>query len=281
VKAGDVELHVAELGPADAPPLLLVHGWPQHWWCWRQVAPELAGDHRVLMPDLRGFGWSDTPRDGYEKEQFASDMLALLDAVGIERAGYIGHDWGGFTGLLLGLRAPERLTGLLVVSIPHVWASRQDQRNPRRLVALAYQGPLSTPLVGERIMRAGLTARVLRAASSPGTFSDDELRVFDEVMRRPERARATVAVYRTFLLHELLPLIRGRYADARLALRARLMMGEDDPIGRGADLRGHERNAPELTVERVPGAGHFLPEERPDVVVERARELFSSTPRAA
>jgi pimeloyl-ACP methyl ester carboxylesterase len=274
-----VELHLAELGPPDAPPLLLVHGWPQHWWCWRRVAPELASDHRVLMPDLRGFGWSDTPRDGYEKEQFASDMLALLDALGIERAGYIGHDWGGFSGQLLALRAPERLTSLLLVSIPHVWASRHDQRNPRRLLAFFYQGPLSTPFVGERLMRGGLTARALKIGSSPGTFSDEELRAFDDVMRQPERARTTVAVYRTFVLRELPAIIRGRYAEARLDLPARLIMGEDDPIGRGADLLGHERNAPGLTVERVPGAGHFLPEERPDVVVERARELFSPTPR--
>ena len=158
-------LHVAELGPPDAPPLLLVHGWPQHWWCWRRVAPELAREHRCLMPDLRGLGWSDTPRDGYEKEQFASDMLALLDALGIERAGYVGHDWGGFSGLLLALRAPERLTGLLLVSIPHVWASRHDQRNPRRLAAFALPG-------------AALDAGGGRAADA----------------RRPHRARAAFGV---------------------------------------------------------------------------------------
>ncbi len=269
-----MRLHLAEAGPEDAPPLLLVHGWPQHWWCWRRVLPELQRDHRCLMPDLRGLGWSDTPREGYEKEQFASDMLALLDALGIERVGYIGHDWGGFSGLLLALRASDRLTGLLLVSIPHVWPSSHDRRNPWRLAAFLYQGPLSTPVLGERLMRAGLTARALRSASSPGSFSNDDIRVFDDVMRQPDRARATVAIYRTFLLRELPRLIRGRYADTRFDLPARLLMGDEDPIGRGADLLGYERNAPRMTVERVPGAGHFLPEERPQLVAERARELF-------
>jgi pimeloyl-ACP methyl ester carboxylesterase len=82
VDVGEVRLHVAELGDDAAPPLLLVHGWPQSWWCWRRVAPLLAADFRVLMVDLRGHGWSDAPAGGYEKERLASDMNCLLDALG-------------------------------------------------------------------------------------------------------------------------------------------------------------------------------------------------------
>lgn len=88
-------MHVALAGPDDGPPLLLVHGWPQHWWEWRHVIPALAERFRVIAPDLRGFGWSEVPAGGYEKEQLASDMLALLDTLGIERVSWIGHDWGG------------------------------------------------------------------------------------------------------------------------------------------------------------------------------------------
>ena len=72
-----------------------------------------------------------------------------------------------------------------------------------------------------------------------------------------------------------MPIVRGRYADARLEMPARLMVGDRDLIVRGADLRGYERNAPRMTVERVAGANHFLPEERPELVAARARELAS------
>src|SRR5690349_14770248 len=105
-----IRLHVAEGGPADAPPVLLLHGWPQHWWIWRDVIPGLIDDHRVIAPDLRGLGWSDAPRRGYLKQALAEDNLALLDALGIERAALVGHDWGGIVGFLICLTAPERVS---------------------------------------------------------------------------------------------------------------------------------------------------------------------------
>jgi pimeloyl-ACP methyl ester carboxylesterase len=274
VDAGGLRMHVAELGPEDAQPILFVHGWPQHWWCWRRVAREVASDHRCLMADLRGHGWTEAPHHGYQKEQLASDLLALLDALDLERVGYVGHDWGAFTGFLLGLRAPERLTGLLALSIPHLWPSRRDQRNPARLAAFAYQLPLSTPLVGEAMMRGGMTRRVLELASPVGTFSEEDLRAYDEVMRRKAGARVTVAMYRSFVLREVGPILAGRYADARLDLPARLVVGDRDPVVRNADLQGHEANAPQMIVERIRGAGHFVPEERPELVAQHVRALL-------
>ena len=92
-----VTLHVAEAGDPAAPAVLAVHGWPQHWWMWRQRCP--GGCPRPtasLCPDLRGLGWSGQPDDGdFAKERFADDMLALLDVLGLERVGVLGHDWGG------------------------------------------------------------------------------------------------------------------------------------------------------------------------------------------
>lgn len=94
VSVNGVRLHVAEAG--HGPPLILLHGWPQHWWCWRHVIPRLAAERRVLAPDLRGWGWSDAPDDGYAKATFAADILALMDAEHLDRVDLVGHDWGGF-----------------------------------------------------------------------------------------------------------------------------------------------------------------------------------------
>jgi alpha-beta hydrolase superfamily lysophospholipase len=86
VSAGGLRTHVALAGPEDAPAILLVHGWPQNWWAWRRVIPALAQRFRVIAPDLRGHGWTQAPPAGYEREQLASDLLALLDALGMARA---------------------------------------------------------------------------------------------------------------------------------------------------------------------------------------------------
>ena len=80
--------------------------------------PELAGEHRLICPDLRGFGWTDAPGRGYEPETFAADAAALLDALELDRAGVVGHDWGGFSALLLALRPPDRVRALLALSTP-------------------------------------------------------------------------------------------------------------------------------------------------------------------
>ncbi len=77
VKAGGLRVHVAEAGSGD--PVVLLHGWPQHWYEWRHVIPLLAGERRVICPDLRGFGWTDAPDGPVDAETFATDTVALLD----------------------------------------------------------------------------------------------------------------------------------------------------------------------------------------------------------
>jgi pimeloyl-ACP methyl ester carboxylesterase len=270
-----VRTHVAEAGPPGGEAVILVHGWPQHWWCWREVVPVLANLFRCIAPDLRGHGWSEAPEKGYDKESLGEDVVGLLDTLGIDRAGYVGHDWGGWIGFLVALRHPDRIRGLLALSISHPWPSLRDRLNPLRAAALAYHVPLSTPVVGNRLMRAGLTRWVLQTGAAEGTFTKRDLDLYNAAMGSPAGARATVALYRTFLLRELPAIAAGRYADGFLTVPTRLLAGEKDPIALGTDLGGYQPHAEEMTIERVDGARHFLPEERPKLVCERATAMFA------
>jgi pimeloyl-ACP methyl ester carboxylesterase len=108
----------------------------------------------------------------------------------------------------------------------------------------------------------------------PGAFSAADVERYDSVMRTAQGARVTTAMYRTFLLRELPALARGRYSDSHLSVPTRSVVGDRDPLVRGADLGGYEPHASDMTVERVPEAGHFLPEERPELVAARIEELF-------
>jgi pimeloyl-ACP methyl ester carboxylesterase len=276
VDAGGVELHVAEMGDPQAPPLLLVHGWPQHWWCWRKVAPDLARDFRCVMADMRGFGWSEKPAQGYDKETLAADLAALLDALELERVGVVGHDWGGWCSFILAGREPERVSALLAVSIGHPWPSRHDRRSPLRVASLSYQIPLVTPLVAPRFMRSGATRQILLRAAPKGTYTERDLELFDAPMRSPEGVRTTTSVYRSFLMQDVPKLLRGEYKKLTVEQPARLVVGSKDIVFAGSDLLGFEENAPNLELHRVEGVGHFLPEERPELVVEHARELFGA-----
>jgi pimeloyl-ACP methyl ester carboxylesterase len=110
LKANGATFHVARTGTGK--PLLLLHGWPEFWLTWEPVMTRLAGRHTLIAPDLRGFGASDKPDGPYGPDQQAADMLALMDALGIERIGVVGHDVGGAAMQPLARTAPERLAGL-------------------------------------------------------------------------------------------------------------------------------------------------------------------------
>ena len=142
VDAAGLRMHVAEAGEGE--PVLALHGWPQHWYLWREVIPRLAAHARVIAPDLRGFGWSGVPAGGYDKETMARDVLTLLDALGLERVRLIGHDWGAWIGFLLCLHQRERVERFVACNIVPPWPSR-DPRAPLDLWRLSYQAARSLP----------------------------------------------------------------------------------------------------------------------------------------
>ena len=276
VDVGGLRVHVAEAG--QGLPLVLLHGWPQHWWAWREVVPLLADDYRLVMPDLRGQGWTDAPPSGYEKEQLASDVLGLFDALELDRVRLMGHDWGGWAGFLICLREPERVERFMALNIIHPWPSN-DPRNLLSAWRLGYQWLLGAPVAGAALLRrfpeqlVGTGLR--RGAQRPGAFSDSDVRIFAERFRDPARARATAQLYRTFQLREQLPVARGRYRSQRLATPTLLLFGCADAVIPTRMLRGYEPYAHDMSVELVHDAGHFIAEDVPDLVVDRALRFFA------
>ena len=117
-----VRIHVAVAGPADGPPVMLVHGFPQHWWEWREMIGPLAADgYRVLCPDLRGAGWSDAPTGPYRKADMAEDLAAVLDELEVGPVRVVAHDWGGPVGFILLLNHPEKVSGFLGLNTLAPW----------------------------------------------------------------------------------------------------------------------------------------------------------------
>src|SRR3954447_1156725 len=174
VQAGGLRMHVAEAGPADGDPIVLLHGWPQNWYEWRHLVPALSERYRMVMPDLRGLGWTEATRRGYEKEQLARDVVALMDELGLERVRLVGHDWGGYVGFLLCLFEPARVERYLALNIIHPWP-RRSPKHLRNVWRMSYQIPLVLPLLGPRATRIpGLVSRVLQRGDD-GPFSDEEL----------------------------------------------------------------------------------------------------------
>ncbi len=278
VKARGIEFHVAEAGEGDDV-VLCLHGWPQNWYEWRHLMPVLAAaGHRVLALDLRGYGWSDAPfdPDSYLKESMADDVLAVLDELGLRRVKLVAHDWGGWIGFLLGIRAPDRFDRYLALNILHPWTETSAMLP--HIWRFAYQWVILAPGLGYRLHRDGRFVRkVIVGGSTNKTVWDEEtLSVFADTLAEPAHAMAAVQTYRVFNLREIGPILRGRYLPERLAVPTLLLFGEDDFVLRPSLLAGYETHAEEMTVELVPGCGHFIADEKPELVSERALEFLGA-----
>jgi pimeloyl-ACP methyl ester carboxylesterase len=262
-----VTVHVAEAGPASAPPLLALHGWPQHWYVWRTLIGLLTPEFRILAPDLRGLGWSCWPDDGdFRKARMAEDAVALLDALGIERALLVGHDWGGWAGFLAALRTPERWTALVASGIPHPWQPRE--RALRHAHRLAYQPLLATPFLGPRLMPFAVRRTLpILLGDGPDPGGDAE---FIAAYRDPRRGEAASRLYRDFVLREALAGV-----DGRLTIPTRLLYGTRDPIGT-AFAQGLEAHGDDARTIMLAGCGHRVPEERPAELATAIRNLKTS-----
>ena len=273
VRAGELRVHVAEAGPPDAPPVVLLHGWPQHWYCWRRVVPLLSTDHRLVMPDLRGFGWTSAPPKGYDKQQLTTDLFATLDALRLERVVLVGHDWGGWVGFLACLQRPERFAAHLALGVVHPY--QQLDARVLQWWRFHYQLLLSAPVLSEQLLRRSprlVTSVVRGGATVQSAFTGADLREYAAVLQDQPRARASVALYRTWLTREGL-LATKKASRHRLTVPTRLVVGADDPVIRPQFLPGWEDAADDMAVEVVEGVGHFVPEEAPERVASHVRAL--------
>jgi pimeloyl-ACP methyl ester carboxylesterase len=265
VSAGGLRSHVALAG--DGPPVLLLHGWPQHWYLWRDVIPLIAPHARVIAPDFRGFGWSEVPDAGYEKTRLADDMVALLDELGVEEVTVAGHDWGGYVGFLLAMEHPARIRGLLALGILPPWGPR----NPRATLEswrFLYQPVLGTPGVGRRAGRL-LASRGLRDAG----LSDADVDAFVSRLDG-ERGVSTERLYRSFVLHELPGIARGRYSPKDLRVPVELVLGRRDPVATYRVAEDVAAQSDEIELELIADSGHFLVDEKPELVSDRLLRLL-------
>jgi pimeloyl-ACP methyl ester carboxylesterase len=263
--------HVAEAGPQDGPPIVLLHGWPQHWYEWRAAMPALAaqGAH-VIAPDLRGFGWSEITPRGYRKTSLALDVLAVLDALGVGRFRLAGHDWGGFVAFLLGLHRPDRVERLLLLNTGHGFP-KQDLKTLRAQAGFWYMPLLGTPGLGPALVRAGFPEKALtQSGEIDRAWSAEDRRIF---LDRTD-PHVTQQVYGSFVYAEA-PRALLKPPTERLRPPTLFLHGDADSAIRPDFIRGLEDHADDYRLELLPGLGHFCVEEAPEVVLPRIVDFLT------
>jgi pimeloyl-ACP methyl ester carboxylesterase len=274
IAANGARFHVAEAG--DGPLVMLLHGFPQFWWCWRHQLRALAeAGYRVVAMDLRGYGASDKPPRGYDTITLTADVAGVIRALGETGAAIVGHDWGGWVAWSMPGLAPRETTAIGVLSMAHPLTLRtaltrdQAQRRAWRPV-LEFQLPIRPERQLTRGDRAIGLLEQWSAPSPPGVFPDLEaLEVYTRAMRVPFVAHSAMEYYRWAL--RSVPRRDGRRFAAAvkhpITVPLLQLHGELDAFVLPATaLASHQRVSGPLSYELIPGAGHFLPEEAPEQV---------------
>ncbi|RDI44702.1 alpha/beta fold hydrolase [Nocardia mexicana] len=257
-----LRIHYAEAGSGE--PLILLHGWPQHWWEWRHVIGPLAEHYRVICPDIRGLGWSQGHGAGYTFERLARDLLELMDRLDIGRARLVGRDWGLVIGYRACLNWPERFDRFVAVSGVHPWTAQGLRLpvllRPWHVYLLALHGSSG------RLQR-WLRTRSLRAWRYEGRFTPEEAEVYLRRMGTPGALAATGAFNRNVMVHEVPHFLR-HYRLLRLRVPTLHLNGAQDPLSEGVS-HSYADYAEAMRLEIIPGCGHFPPEEQPDLFTDR------------
>jgi pimeloyl-ACP methyl ester carboxylesterase len=254
VAAYGVDLYVEDHGAGT--PVLLLHGWPDSARLWRHQVPALTeAGYRVIAPDLRGFGRSSRPVDvaAYKLRNSVADVNALLDALGIEQAHVVGHDWGAALAWLTAMFLPKRVRSLTAISVPHPLAPATQRQLEMAWYTLFFQFD-----VAETTVRYDDWAW-LRAMTSDG-YPDVEQAIAD--LSRPGALTASLGWYRA----NLAPRMPGRALELPPVTVPTLGIWSDgDLYLDGERMRGSAGlvEGP-WRYEQVDGASHWIPLTAPD-----------------
>ncbi|GIJ62605.1 alpha/beta hydrolase [Virgisporangium aurantiacum] len=258
-----MRFEVVDEGPPDAETIVLLHGFPQSARSWVDVSrPLLAAGYRVIAPDQRGYtpGARPRPRRAYRLEELVADVVALVDAAGVDRVHLVGHDWGGGVAWMVAATRPDRLHTLTVVSAPHPRALVKAMLTGRQLLQAWHVGFFQLPWLPEAAIRArgGRFAVALLKRSGLG---DDLARAYvDRLIDDPGGLAGALRWYRAMPLDVSI----GRRTGAVTVPTTYVWSTGDVALGRrAAELTGRWVTGPfEFTV--LDGVSHWVPEQVPD-----------------
>jgi pimeloyl-ACP methyl ester carboxylesterase len=255
---------VRDAGPADGEPVVLLHGFPQDSAAWNQVAPALhEAGLRTLAPDQRGCSPMSRPRGRgrYSLRETTADVLALLDAAGLESAHVVGHDWGGMVAWALAAWHPDRVRTVTVLSVPHPTAMLKAMVTSDQALRSYYMFVFQLPFLPERLLlsRGGAPLRRLLRA---GGLSREAAAHYVARMREPGALSAMLGWYRAMPLE-----LRHGVGVVRVPTLHMWSTG-DTFLGRaGIDATAQFVEAP-YRLEVLEGVSHWIPELAADRVAE-------------
>lgn len=259
LQSGDIKLHYVTAG--EGPLVVLIHGFPDYWYSWREQIPALAENFQVVALDMRGYNLSDQPEgvENYTMDKLVGDVAATLEHFGREKAVIVGHDWGGMVAWSFAMQHPDKTERLVILNLPHPKGlMRELANNPEQQQASEYARNFQKPDAAKRMIPGMLAFWV----------------------KDPEARKKYIEAFNRSSVEGMLNYYKANYprepyedtsADLPQVTCPVLMfhgLGDTALLPGALNDTWNWIDGP-LTLITIPGAGHFVQQDAADLVTQR------------
>ncbi|HEY2631770.1 MAG TPA: alpha/beta hydrolase [Solirubrobacteraceae bacterium] len=269
-----VRLHYVEAG--EGPLVVLLHGFPEFWYSWRHQIPALAeAGYRVVAPDMRGYNLSSRPQAwrSYETGLLANDIAALIRSFGEQDAYLAGHDWGAAVAYAVAMGHPDVVRRLAILNVPHPARMLEGFRTAKQLRKSWYMFFFQIPKLPEYLIGRedfSFAKRSLRSDSKEA-FTDEDLERYVEAWSQPGALTGMINYYRAALRRSPGKAVKGL---APVKAKTLVIWGMRDRH-LGSELAEPAPEwVPDVRMERIPDATHWVQHDAPQRVNELLAEFF-------
>ncbi len=270
-----IDMHIVQAGPVDGEPLILLHGFPEFWYSWRnQIDALVAAGFRLYIPDLRGYNLTSKPPEvaAYSLDVLADDILALMDFIGVDRGNVIAHDWGGGSAWWAANRTPERFKRLAVLNIPHHTAfSRALKNNPQQRRRSLYMAFFQTRLAGfvVNVFDGALLKGWAFGFGDSTAFTPEDLKLYKQAWKQPGATRGMLNWYRA--VRQAPP---QRLTDPRIQPPTLLIWGKQDKVMLPELAQASIELCDDGRLVYIEEASHWVQHEAPEKVNQLLIDWF-------
>lgn len=274
VNANGIRFHYMTAG--KGPLVLLLHGFPQFWYTWRKIIPELANDYQVVALDMRGYNKTDRPegKEAYQPSVLADDIAGVIKALGHEKAHIVGHDWGGGVAWRTAMHHPEVVDKLVVINCPHPYAfAKALKSNFAQMKRSWYVFLFQLPWLPEWLYSKNPKGFFKKVFQTPGITLEDR-KAYLEAMDHPGAYTAALNYYRAAAIKVKNP----DKKELKIKSPTLVIWGEDDKaLGKELTYDMQPYFDADYKVEYLPGVSHWVPEEAPEKVITLVKQFLKDS----
>ncbi|MBI1242772.1 MAG: alpha/beta fold hydrolase [Nostoc sp. RI_552] len=273
IMTNNLQLHYTTQG--SGPLMLMLHGFPEFWYSWRHQIPEFAKYFQVVAIDLRGYNYSDKPKDqsAYVMDEFVKDVEGVIHGLGYHQCILVGHDWGAAIAWSFAYAHPEMVQRLVILNLPHPAKFAQGLRTYQQLLRSWYVFLFQLPWLPELLIRfsdyEAIEKLIQGTAFNKSAFTPTDLNAYKNAAAKPGAVTAMLNYYRQVFKHSFIHKNWGI-----LPVPTLMIWGEND-TALGKELTYDTSTyVNDFKIKYISDCGHWVQQEKPDLVNQYMREFL-------